>query len=188
MSKFQIICKYYPIPILATSQPAPWDSIALQGQPWSESRSFPWPPASLRYFLPFSSLFTSPSLSISLLYSNSPNGSPRPFTPTLYHVNNSTEPTKVSQLRSTNVAWKREDEKQTMKLPLSLDAGILIILAGDLETLQSLLFIALLPVKKQNNTLYHSARHSWKILHFIFCHSTRIFPLYSRRWVPFHSF
>ena len=36
-----------------------------------------------------------------------------------------------------------------MKLPLSLDAGILIILAGDSGTLHSLLFIVLLPVKSR---------------------------------------
>lgn len=151
---------------------------------------------SWRHFLPFSSLFTSPSLSIYLLYSNFANGSPRPFNPTLYCVNNSTEPTKVSQLRSTNVAWKREDEKQTMKLPLSLDAGILIILAGDLGTLQSLLFIVLLPVKSTTTsfTIVHSIAERFYTLFFViqqwyFCGILEAeFPfIASKLWISYND-
>ena len=57
-----------------------------------------------------------------------------------------------------------------MKLPLSLDVGILIILAGDLGTLQSLLFIALLPVKKSRTTpftIVHGVAERFYTLFFV---------------------
>lgn len=56
-----------------------------------------------------------------------------------------------------------------MKLPLSLDAGILIILAGDLGTLQSLLFIALLPVKSRTTpfTIVHGIAERFYTLFFV---------------------
>lgn len=56
-----------------------------------------------------------------------------------------------------------------MKLPLSLDAGILITLAGDLGTLQSLLFIALLPVKSRTTpfTIVHGIAERFYTLFFV---------------------